>query len=188
MVVLIIALFTLVAVVFGVVMVAKNFNPAQPVVDEELPIDGTLTDTDNDGNTVVIPVEKELYVRREGVYNFLLVGYDKAAGLTDVNMIAQFDVNTGKVSIVQLPRDTYARYNDTVRYKMINCAFGYFKKNLEGLAKYLETTLCIKIDFYASIDLAAFRNIVDILGGVPMYVPRDMEYDDPEQDLYINLK
>ena len=187
-VVLIIALFTLVAVVFGVVMVAKNFNPAQPVVDEELPIDGTLTDTDNDGNTVVIPVEKELYVRREGVYNFLLVGYDKAAGLTDVNMIAQFDVNTGKVSIVQLPRDTYARYNETGRYKKINGAFGYFKKNLEGLAKYLETTLCIKIDFYASIDLAAFRNIVDIIDGVPMYVPRDMEYEDPEQDLYINLK
>ena len=108
--------------------------------------------------------------------------------MTDVNMIAQFDVNTGKVSIVQLPRDTYARYNETGRYKKINGAFGYFKKNLEGLAKYLESTLCIKIDFYASIDLAAFRNIVDILGGVPMYVPRDMEYEDPEQDLYINLK
>lgn len=188
LIVLIIAIFTLIAVAFGIWMIARNFNPAQPVVDEELPIADTLTDTDNDGNTVVVPVEKDLYVRREGVYNFLLVGYDKAAGLTDVNMIAQFDVNTGKVSIVQLPRDTYARYNENGRYKKINGAFGYFKRDLEGLANYFEETLCIKIDFYASIDLAAFRNIVDIIGGVPMYVPRDMEYDDPEQDLYINLK
>ncbi len=187
-IVLIIALFTLVAVAFGIWMVAKNFNPAKPVVDEELPIAGTLTDTDDDGNRVVIPVEKDLYVRREGVYNFLLVGYDKAAGLTDVNMIAQFDVNTGKVSIVQLPRDTYARYNGNGRYRKVNGAFGYFKKDLAKLADYFEETLCIKIDFYASIDLAAFRNIVDIIDGVPMYVPRDMEYDDPEQDLYINLK
>ncbi len=187
-IVLTIAIFTLVAVAFGIWMVAKNFNPAQPVVDEELPIEDTITDTDDDGNKVVVPVEKDLYVRRGGVYNFLLVGYDKAAGLTDVNMIAQFDVNTGKVSIVQLPRDTYARYNETGRYKKINGAFGYFKKDLESLADFLEQTLCIKIDFYASIDLAAFRNIVDIIGGVPMYVPRDMEYDDPEQDLYINLK
>lgn len=188
LIVLIIAIFTLIAVAFGIWMIARNFNPAQPVVDEELPIADTLTDTDNHGNTVVVPVEKDLYVRREGVYNFLLVGYDKAAGLTDVNMIAQFDVNTGKVSIVQLPRDTYARYNENGRYKKINGAFGYFKRDLEGLANYFEETLCIKIDFYASIDLAAFRNIVDIIGGVPMYVPRDMEYDDPEQDLYINLK
>ena len=187
-IVLIIAIFTLIAIAFGILMVARNFNPAQPVVDEELPIEDTLTDTDNDGNTVVVPVEKDLYVRREGVYNFLLVGYDKAAGLTDVNMIAQFDVNTGKVSIVQLPRDTYARYNENGRYKKINGAFSYFKKDLEKLADYFEQTLCIKIDFYASIDLAAFRNIVDIIGGVPMYVPRDMEYDDPEQDLYIHLK
>lgn len=187
-IVLTIAIFTVIAVAFGIWMVARNFNPAQPVVDEELPIEDTLTDTDNEGNTVVVPVEKDLYVRREGVYNFLLVGYDKAAGLTDVNMIAQFDVNTGKVSVVQLPRDTYARYNEGGRYKKINGAFGYFKRDLESLAKFLEQTLCIKIDFYASIDLAAFRNIVDIIGGVPMYVPRDMEYDDPEQDLYINLK
>ena len=115
LIVLIIAIFTLIAVAFGIWMIARNFNPAQPVVDEELPIADTLTDTDNDGNTVVVPVEKDLYVRREGVYNFLLVGYDKAAGLTDVNMIAQFDVNTGKVSIVQLPRDTYARLQELRR-------------------------------------------------------------------------
>lgn len=188
LIVLIIAIFTVIALGFGVWMVAKNFNPASPVVDKELPITGTVTDTDDDGNKVVVPVEKDKYVRREGVYNFMLVGYDKAAGLTDVNMIAQFDVNSGKVSVVQLPRDTYSRYNEGGRYKKLNGAFSYYKKDLSKLAKFYEETLCIKIDFYASIDLVAFKNIVDIIGGVPMNVPRDMYYDDPEQDLHIDLK
>ncbi len=187
-IVLTIVIFTVIAVGFGIWIVADNFNPAVPSVDEELPITGTITDTDDDGNKVVVEIEKNQYVRREGVYNFLLVGYDKAAGLTDVNMIAQFDVNTGTVNIVQLPRDTYARYNASGSYKKLNGAYSYYKKDLENLAKFYEETFCIKIDFYASLDLAAFRNIVDIIGGVPMYVPRDMFYEDPEQDLYIDLK
>lgn len=187
-IVLTIVIFTVIAVGFGIWIVADNFNPAVPAVDEELPITGTITDTDDDGNKVVVEIEKNQYVRREGVYNFLLVGYDKAAGLTDVNMIAQFDVNTGTVNIVQLPRDTYARYNASGSYKKLNGAYSYYKKDLENLAKFYEETFCIKIDFYASLDLAAFRNIVDIIGGVPMYVPRDMFYEDPEQDLYIDLK
>ncbi len=187
-IVITIVVFALIAVLFGVWMVADNFNPASPDVEEALPITGTVTDTDGDGNTVIVEIEQDKYVRREGVYNFLLVGYDKAAGLTDVNMIAQFDVNTGKVNVVQIPRDTYARYNEKGYYRKINGAHGYFKKDLASLAKFFEETFCIKIDFYASIDLAAFRNIVDIIGGVPIDVPRDMFYEDPEQDLYIDLK
>ncbi len=181
---IIIIVFAVLAVIIGAVVLVMNFNPARPDVDGELPSIGT--ETDEDGNKVEIDASQ--YVRREGVYNFLLVGYDKAAGLTDVNMIAQFDVDTGKVSIVQIPRDTYARYNEKGSYKKVNGAFGHFKRDLESLANFFEKIFCIQIDFYASIDLRAFRNIVNIIGGVPMYVPRDMFYEDPDQDLYINLK
>ena len=34
----------------------------------------------------------------------------------------------------------------------------------------------------------AFRNIIDLLGGVEYYVPVDMDYDDPTQNLHIHLK
>jgi len=44
------------------------------------------------------------------------------------------------------------------------------------------------IDYYVLVNLEGFRNIIDLIGGVKMDVPYDMEYDDPDQDLYINIK
>ena len=38
------------------------------------------------------------------------------------------------------------------------------------------------------IDNQALIKLVDVVGGVDFYVPMDMKYDDPSQDLYINLK
>ena len=188
---LIIVVFTLVAIVVGIVIVANNFSPADPIVDTDIPfhVGDVETQTDEEGNVIQVPGGEIKYIRKEGVYNFLFVGYDKAAGLTDVNMLAQFDTNTGAINIIQMPRDTYSRYNSKKgSYHKINGALSYFERDLEDFASFLETNLCIKIDFYGSIDLVAFRNIVDIIGGVEMYVPRDMEYNDPAQDLYINLK
>ena len=52
------------------------------------------------------------FKRREDVYNFLLIGKDEVATNTDVMIIASFDCTTGKISMCQMPRDTYAEYND----------------------------------------------------------------------------
>ncbi|MEE0970036.1 MAG: LCP family protein [Clostridia bacterium] len=189
---LIIIAFTLFALVVGIAIVAGNFSPADPAVDTDVPFHtgDKETQTDEDGNKVDVEAGTvDKYIRREGVYNFLFVGYDKAAGLTDVNMLAQFDTNTGAINIIQLPRDTYARYNSRAgSYRKINGALGYYGRDLSDFASFLEKNLCINIDYYGSVNLVAFRNIVDIIGGVEMYVPRDMYYDDPEQDLYIDLK
>ena len=188
---LIIVIFTLIAIAVCILIVARNFSPAEPNVGTDIPFDvGKIeTQTDEDGNVVAGPVGQVKLVRKPGVYNFLFVGYDKAAGLTDVNMLAQFDTNTGAINIIQMPRDTYSRYNSKEgSYHKINGALGYFDRQLEDFATFLEKNLCIKIDFYGSIDLVAFRNIVDISGGVELYVPRDMKYEDPAQNLYIDLK
>ena len=44
---------------------------------------------------------------REGRYNFLAVGCDRKAWLSDVIMLATYDVGEKSVSIMQIPRDTY---------------------------------------------------------------------------------
>lgn len=187
--ILIIVLFTLVALIVGGVIIVKNFSPSSPNIDGDIPFHtgDVETETDDVGNKIPQGDDSN-FVRKEGVYNFLMVGYDKAAGLTDVNMIAQFDTVTGAINIVQMPRDTYARYNESGYYRKINGALSYYGRNLAEFAGFLEKNLCIKIDFYASVDLVAFRNIVDIIGGVDLDIPNDMDYEDPEQDLYIHLK
>ena len=43
--------------------------------------------------------------------NYLILGTDRASGLTDVMMIISIDSVAKKVDVVQIPRDTYARYS-----------------------------------------------------------------------------
>ena len=52
---------------------------------------------------------------RDGRYNFLAVGCDRKEWLSDVIMLATYDVKEKSVSILQIPRDTYV----TVTKKLI---------------------------------------------------------------------
>ncbi len=137
-------------------------------------------------------------VRVQGIYNFLVLGHDKVALNTDVIMIASFNTNDGSINIMQLPRDTYIEH-DGYAHK-INSMFAYLvgrarangSKNVynDALANFctvLENALSIELDNYALINLGAFENIVDIVGGVPIDVPADMHYDDEIQGLSIHI-
>lgn len=139
------------------------------------------------------------YVPREEVYNFLLIGHDRAASLADVIMLANYDVKSGKVAIMQIPRDTYyvgdsSKNQLNVQYSAyVNRAHYRGESNptavaADKFARILEQNLCIKIHYTAVIDLDGFVNIVNAVGGVDVYVPVDMDYEDPVQDLYIHLK
>ncbi len=135
-------------------------------------------------------------VLSEDVFNFLIVGRDRAASLTDVAMLVNFNVADSTVRIMQIPRDTYVSY-DNYWYHKINGVYSYYAdeknedpelKGIDGYAKFLEKNLCVKIHYYAMMDLDQFVNIVDAIGGVEIDVPVDMKYNDPNQNLKINLK
>ena len=133
-------------------------------------------------------------------YNFLVLGHDRAASLTDVIMLISYDTKAQSVTIMQIPRDTYVEIGDHFYHK-INGVYNYFvteaqnngSKNpdldgLWGFASFLEENLCVKIHNCAIMSLDGFSGIVNTIGGVDMYVPQDMYYPDPEQNLYIDLK
>ena len=44
------------------------------------------------------------------------------------------------------------------------------------------------IDRYVRINVLGVAKLIDALGGVTVYVPKDMKYQDDSQHLYINLK
>ncbi|MBR2021316.1 MAG: LCP family protein, partial [Clostridia bacterium] len=46
----------------------------------------------------------------------------------------------------------------------------------------------IPIDYHAQVNIKGFRGVVNAIDGVDLYVPQDMDYDDPYQDLHIHLK
>lgn len=117
-------------------------------------------------------------------YCMLLTGSDEAAGLCDVMMLISFEPSKDRIFVLQIPRDTYAEYTEA-SYKKLNGA----KNSLggEGLCRFLSDSLGVAIDGYLSIDLDAFGDIVDAVGGVEIELEEPLRYSDPHQDLYIDL-
>ena len=132
------------------------------------------------------------------MYNFLLVGVDKLASLSDVMMLAQFDTVQKKVNVVQIPRDTYffngyygTKLNSYFASAYRTAAAGgdadAYSSAVHALKEFYESALCVKIDYCLCVDTAGFRDVIDAIGGVDFNVPMDMHYEDPEQGLYIHL-
>ncbi len=151
-----------------------------PVGDEEEPVDL--------GELLTVPGD-----RKEGWYTILLVGVDKGSFLTDTMMLCSFDVINHDIKIASIPRDTFIN-SKAAGYKL-NAAYtvGYNKggtqeAGMEELMKQISLLVGFIPDAYCMINLEAFVQIVDIIGGVEFDVPMDMDYEDPYQDLYIHLK
>ena len=124
--------------------------------------------------------------------NFLVIGIsgvDEDYKLADTIMICSYDPKTQKASILSIPRDTYVGKNKvkaSASYK-INAVYRN-GENIQGMVKSIEDLVELEINNYVIIDTDALIQLVDAIGGVEFDVPIDMQYDDPTQNLHINLK
>lgn len=147
------------------------------------------------------PDSNAVVKRKDGFYNFLLVGKDIAGSNTDVIMALSFDTKNNKIAILQMPRDTYV--NVPYSFKKLNSVYSAAyntaawsgktvserkKAGVDGLCDALLKNFGIVIDRYIFVDISGFRHIVDAIDGVDVYVQEDMTYYDEYQDLEINLK
>ena len=120
--------------------------------------------------------------KEEPMLTCLFMG--RNAHLTDFMMLAQYNPNTREISLMSIPRDTYVG-TSSVDGK-INSIYMY--KYPEKVVKAVETITGVDIQHYLILDAKILRNIVNEMGGVTVEVPFDMNYDDPDQNLYIHLK
>jgi len=127
---------------------------------------------------------KSFVIGKDPVNALLLVG-DKGEANTDTMMVINFNPETDKLSILSIPRDT--RVNVSGPIPKINSL--YARKNGEKLVvETVSDLLGISINYYVYLNISTFRQVIDLLGGVDYYVPVDMDYDDPTQNLHIHLK
>ncbi len=134
--------------------------------------------------------------------NILLMGTDVNGLLTDVMLLATFNAKTSKVDIVSLPRDTLVslpqteidaakalgRFMPSSGSMKLNEVHSYTGSNNgpDFLRRHVERMLDVRVDYFVRMDLRAFRNVVDAVGGIYMDVPKGgLYYKDPEQDLNI---
>ena len=119
--------------------------------------------------------------------NILFLGTNQ--GLSDTIMVFSLDLENKRLDQISLPRDTYyprPAYAGAA-YQKLNSVFS--TEGSMGASKAASEILGgIPIHYYAEVNTKGAINIINAMGGVEMYVPIDMQYSDPNQDLYIDLR
>ncbi len=127
--------------------------------------------------------------RKPGCATILLVGLDDDKTRTDTMMLLYLDGENGGVNLLSLPRDTYVGGDYYI--PKLNSVYGDNgggKAGMEALLDEIRDLIGYRPDGYLTFELSAFVDVVNAMGGVKFDVPQDMQYDDPSQDLHIDLK
>lgn len=110
----------------------------------------------------------------EDVVYFLVAGMDEGESLTDIMMVVCFDIKANTANVLQIPRDTFIG-SDVPSGKM-NAVYGLAPKEegqskINAMLRRINDYFGLPIDHYITVNLSAFRDIVDAVGGVDVYVP-----------------
>ena len=127
-----------------------------------------------------------------GEFKCLILGISTdqdGVDLTDTIMVASYNPNTQKASLLSIPRDTYTGKNPAkaTAYEKINALYSRKHRPDETLEAVNEIT-GLDIQYYVVVKTEALIKLVDVIGGVTFNVPIDMDYDDVTQDLHIHLE
>ena len=110
----------------------------------------------------------------------MLLGVDQRkddVGRSDTLMIA--NVSGSRASLLSVPRDTRV-YIERHGYQKINAAYAFGGEKLTQQT--VEDFLGIKIEHYVTVDTKKFGKLIDALGGIDVYVEKEMHYEDPWDD------
>ncbi len=123
--------------------------------------------------------------RYDGEFNFLMIGTDNS-GRADTIIVFNFD---GKMLTgMNVPRNINIIGDEENNFQ--NKTISHLLAEKDGDKKVTEaikSVLGIPINYYARVNIKAVENIVDSIGGFETIVPYNMVYDDPAQNLHINL-
>lgn len=116
----------------------------------------------------------------------LLLGVDERPddpGRSDTMILAR--AGQDEIRLLSLPRDAMVELEGYGREKL-NAAYAYGGPELAK--KTVSALLGVPVDRYVKVNLEGFRQMVDLVGGVPYEVERPMHYVDPAEGLVIDLE
>ena len=109
---------------------------------------------------------------------------DIAKAKTDVILYISLDIEAGKVNVLQIPRDSYVgeELSTGGTYKLNNVySHGEDSDNpISNLAKAINDLYGLPVDHYLTIDMASFRYLLNLIGGIDMYIPYEITLKDKE--------
>ncbi|MCA9375016.1 LCP family protein [Candidatus Dojkabacteria bacterium] len=132
---------------------------------------------------VFLPFKKDYSLKKDTSghrTNALIVGIDTRGsrpGLqnTDTIMVISYDHITKDTVIYSIPRDLYAEIPGENWDIKINGIYSRFESQEEGtglakLKEAVEEITGLKLQYYAMVDVDGFQDVIDILGGIDVYV------------------
>ena len=110
---------------------------------------------------------------------------DDDVGRSDTLMVATIDPKKDQAALLSIPRDTRVKIKGH-GFDKINAAYAYggavmAKQTVANLLR-------VPIHYYALANWRGFIDVVNLIGGVDIYVDKDMYYEDPYADLVIDIK
>ncbi len=171
---IIVALF----IAYKVLIVKPEVKP-RPQVDPPVESGGVIPSA--------APIEES--DRKTDFFTFLVIGRDTGGGgNTDTIMLVAYDIPNQKLAVMSIPRDTMV--NVPWEIKRINSVYNVYgggEKGIQALYKEVSQLVGFQPDFDVVVEWDGFGKLVDAIGGVDFYVPLNMYYDDPTQDLHIHI-
>ena len=127
--------------------------------------------------------------KSEDYYTVLILGRDTGGGgNTDTMLLASYDVTNQKATVMSIPRDTMVNVSwDIKKINSVYNMYGGGEKGIQAVYKEVAQLVGFEPDYQVVVEWDAVGEIVDAMGGVYFDVPRNMNYDDPTQDLHIHI-
>lgn len=131
-------------------------------------------------------------VKAKEPVNILVLGLDigdvnqkdnESIKRTDTIMVLHYEPKNNSASLISVPRDMLIKVNK--KNNKINAAYALGGEKL--IQSEIEKLIEADINYIVKIDYEGFRALVDAVGGVEMYIERNMYYDDDAQDLHIRF-
>lgn len=169
----------------------KNFTLSEQVTSQETVLQGIATDFTSlgtamqggdttgiqnvftsvlsrvaTGQNVSLSEETPGTVVDDNTFDILVLGTNGSH--TDTIIVASINEEKQKISLFSIPRDLY------INGRRINEYYTYY--GVDQLSRMVSTVSGLEMDQYVQVDLKGFTEIVDLLGGLDVYVS-DALYD-----------
>lgn len=112
----------------------------------------------------------------KGYFTIAIFGVDSRTGdvgkgnNSDINIIANINVETGDIKLISIYRDTFLNITDGGSYGKMNAAYMY--GGPIGAVKAINKNLDLNIENYITFNWKAVANAIDLLGGIDIEITR----------------
>ena len=175
-------------------VVAATADAPRHEVDDEGFLVVDIDQNDNEEDDCPWPVYNAPYWaedKREYFWTFLIVGLNEGTNANTV-MVASYCGVTRQANLVSIPRDVPVHPTRNGRKIASSYMIGAGRgRGIDGgvaqMQSDVKTVIGFVPDYYVVIDYDTFFTIIDAVGGIYIDVPIRMRYNDPYQNLFIDL-